>query len=159
MSGGDLRSSRTTRQVGSDCAQWMLHAGHRAKRAGAAQLSERRRWGCHSPGPSRPLGAPCGCPLDAHWALSGLPTVQENPGMRILCAQGASELSSTLCNPMDYSLPGSSIHGFFQARVLEWVAISFSRGSSWPRDQTQVSRIAGRRLPSEPPETHDFSTM
>ena len=35
----------------------------------------------------------------------------------------------TLCDPMDYSLPGSSVHGIFQARVLEWVAISFSRGS------------------------------
>ena len=40
----------------------------------------------------------------------------------------------TLCDPMDYSLPGSSVHGIFQARVLEWVAISFSRGSSQPRD-------------------------
>ena len=50
----------------------------------------------------------------------------------------------TLCNTMDCSPPGSSVHGIFQARVLEWVAISFSRGSSWPRDQTQVSRVAGR---------------
>ena len=48
----------------------------------------------------------------------------------------------TLCNPMDCSLPGFSIHGIFQARILEWVAISFSRGSSQPRDQTPVSRIA-----------------
>ena len=45
----------------------------------------------------------------------------------------------TLCDPMDCSLPGFSIHGIFQARVLEWVAISFSRGSSQPRDQTLVS--------------------
>ena len=45
---------------------------------------------------------------------------------------------------MDCSLPGSSICGIFQARVLEWVAISFFRGSSQPRDQTQVSCIAGR---------------
>ena len=44
------------------------------------------------------------------------------------------------------SLSGSSIHGIFQARVLEWIAISFSRGSSRPRDQTRVSRIAGRRF-------------
>ena len=47
---------------------------------------------------------------------------------------------------MDYSLPDSSIHGIFQARVLERVAISFSRGSSWPEDQTQVSLIAGRHF-------------
>jgi len=45
---------------------------------------------------------------------------------------------------MDYSLPGSSVHGIFQTRVLEWVAISFSRGSSQPRDGTRVSRTAGR---------------
>ena len=45
---------------------------------------------------------------------------------------------------MDYSLPGSPVHGISQARILEWVAISFSRGSSWPRDQIQVSCIAGR---------------
>ena len=48
-----------------------------------------------------------------------------------------------LCDPMDCSLPGFSDHGIFQARVLEWVAISFSRGFSWPRDRTQVSCIAG----------------
>ena len=52
----------------------------------------------------------------------------------------------TLCNPMDWSLPGFSIHGIFQARVLEWVAISFSRKSSQPRDWTQVSRIVSRRF-------------
>ena len=47
----------------------------------------------------------------------------------------------TLCDLMGCSLPGSSLHGILQARVLEWVAISFSRGSSRPRDQTRVSRI------------------
>ena len=46
--------------------------------------------------------------------------------------------------PMDCSLPGFSTPGIFQASVLEWVAISFSRGSSWPRNRTQVSCIAGR---------------
>ena len=44
----------------------------------------------------------------------------------------------TLCDPMDYT-----VHGILQARILEWIAFPFSRGSSWPRDQTQVSRIAG----------------
>ena len=52
----------------------------------------------------------------------------------------------TLCEPMDYSPPGSSIHWISQARVLEWVTISFSRASSRPRDQTQVSCIAGRHF-------------
>ena len=50
----------------------------------------------------------------------------------------------TLCDPMDCNLPDLSVHGIFQARVLEWVAISFSRESSWPRDRTQVSCILGR---------------
>ena len=56
----------------------------------------------------------------------------------------ADSLSPTLCDPMDCSLSGSSIHGLFQARVLEWIAISFSRGSSQPRDPTWVSHIVGR---------------
>ena len=52
----------------------------------------------------------------------------------------------TLCNPMNCSLLGSCIHGIFQTRVLKWVATSFSRGPSWPRDRTQVSCIAGRHF-------------
>ena len=52
----------------------------------------------------------------------------------------------TLCDPVDCRLPGFSIHGILQARLLEWVTISFSRGSSRPRDQTQVSHIEGRRF-------------
>ena len=50
----------------------------------------------------------------------------------------------TFCNPMDCSPSGSSVHGVLQARILEWVAISSSRGSSQPRDQTWVFRIAGK---------------
>ena len=49
----------------------------------------------------------------------------------------------TLCDPVDCSPPGSSVHRILQARILEWVAISFSRGSSWPRDWTRVSRTGG----------------
>ena len=52
----------------------------------------------------------------------------------------------TLCDPMDCSLPSSSVDGIFQAIVLEWIAISFSRGSSRPRDRTQVSCIVDRRF-------------
>ena len=47
---------------------------------------------------------------------------------------------------MDCSIPGSSVHGILQARILEWVAISFSRVTSWPRDRTRVSCIGGRRF-------------
>ena len=49
----------------------------------------------------------------------------------------------TLCNPMDCGLPGFSVHGILQARILEWIAIPFSMGSSQLRDQTQLSRTAG----------------
>ena len=65
------------------------------------------------------------------------------------CNEGVSEVAQscpTLCDPMDCSLPGFSVRGIFQTRVLEWVAISFSRGSSWPRDWIQVSRIARRHF-------------
>ena len=55
-----------------------------------------------------------------------------------------AQLCSTLCIPIDCSLPSSSVHGILQARILEWVAVPFSRGSSQPRDWTQVSRIADR---------------
>ena len=54
------------------------------------------------------------------------------------------QLYRTLFDPLDHSPPGSSVHGILQARLLEWVAISFARGSSQPRDQTLVSWIAGR---------------
>ena len=54
------------------------------------------------------------------------------------------------CNPWTVAQPGSSVHGIFQARILEWVAISYSRGSSWPRDWTRVSNIAGGFFTTEP---------
>ena len=50
----------------------------------------------------------------------------------------------TLCHPTDYRPPGSFVHGILQVRILEWVAMPSSRGSSWPRDRTQISCIAGR---------------
>ena len=66
-----------------------------------------------------------------------------------LCVQ-AKLLQScpTLCNPMDCGLPGSSVRGILQARILEWVAVSSSRGSSQPRDWTQVFYVfcIGRRV-------------
>ena len=55
------------------------------------------------------------------------------------------------CNPMDCSPPRSAVRGISQARILKWVASSFSSGSSWPRDQTRVSCIAGGFFTTEPP--------
>ena len=60
--------------------------------------------------------------------------------VKVLVAQ----LCLTLCDPMDYRPPGPSVHGILQARILEWAVIPFSRGSSQPRDLTQVSCIASR---------------
>ena len=58
---------------------------------------------------------------------------------------------SCLCDPMDHSLPGSSVHGILQARILEWVVISFSRGSSQPKDWTHVSCLLHCQGGSLPP--------
>ena len=69
-------------------------------------------------------------------------------GLEAGCAGGGlvAESCPTLCDPTDCSPPDSSVHGILQARILERVAMSFFRGSSQPRDQTQASRIAGRRF-------------
>ena len=58
------------------------------------------------------------------------------------------QLCPTLCDPMDCRPPGSSIHGILQARILKWVAMPSSRGSSWPRDRTHISCVSciGRRV-------------
>ena len=66
----------------------------------------------------------------------------------IICLLSCVQL---FCNPMDYSLPGSSVHGISQARVLTWVAISFSRGSPQLNDRTHVSCLAGGFFITEPP--------
>ena len=67
-------------------------------------------------------------------------------GLRIVQYSDSEVTQScpTLCDPMDYSLPGSAVHGIFKAIVLEWIAISFSRGSSQPRDWTRVFHIVDR---------------
>ena len=66
-----------------------------------------------------------------------------------VCVQTKSLQSClTLCRPIDYSPPGSSVHGILQARILEWVVMPRSNGSSWPRDQTRVSSVSciGRQV-------------
>ena len=77
------------------------------------------------------------------------------PCLPLICGiNSVCLLSLTLCNPMNCSPPGSSAHGILQAKILEWVAISSSRGSSQCRDQTHVSGVsctAGRFFTIEPP--------
>ena len=80
-------------------------------------------------------------PLKCDYIVSGC-----FPVPQLACAHAQSH--PTVCEPMDYSPPGSSICGIFQARILEWVAISYSRRSSQPRDQIRVSCISfiGRQI-------------
>ena len=63
--------------------------------------------------------------------------------MTLFCCCSVAKSCPILCDPRYCSPPGSSVHSVFQARILEWVVISFSRGSSWTRDQTCVSCIEG----------------
>ena len=77
----------------------------------------------------------------------GLPTTPR-PEPSSLCFSMRAQSCPTLCDPMDCSSPGSSVRGISQARTLEWVAISYSRGSSRPREQTLLSCISciGRQI-------------
>ena len=70
-----------------------------------------------------------------------------------------TQLSSTLCKPMDCSPPSSSVHGILQARILKWIAVLCSRRSSQSRDSTLVSRIASGSAASEPPWKPNFNQM
>ena len=62
-----------------------------------------------------------------------------------VCVHAYLKSSPAFCDSTDFSLPGSSVHGIFQARILNWVAISYSRGSSWSRDRIHVPCM-GRRI-------------
>ena len=71
-----------------------------------------------------------------HWVAHLMPPNRKQVGTGgCMCAQSL-QLCPTHCNPMDCSPPGSSVRGILQARIPEWVAMPFSRGSSWPRDWT-----------------------
>ena len=102
--------------------------------------------------------------MGCHFLLQGIFSSQGSKLRLLHCRQTLYRLSHcqasvqfssvpqscpTLCDPMDCSLPGSSVHGLFQARVLEWVAISFSRGSFQSRDRTQSPALQADSLLSE----------
>ena len=124
-----------------DCShQAPMSMGSPGKNTGVVAMpssrgsSRPRDWSCFSCGSciSRQRGslplAPPGKPLaSSEWEIG-------------------AHFCPTLCDPMDCGLPCSSVHGVLQARILEWVTISFSKGSSEPRDRTWVSCIAGRHF-------------
>ena len=84
------------------------------------------------------------CPWDSPGKNTGVGCHFLLQCMKVKSESEVAQSCLTLHDPMDCTLPGSSVRGIFQARVLEWGAIAFSRGSSRPRDQTQVSCIVGR---------------
>ena len=87
------------------------------------------------------MALPCRC----QWQVMP-PRLPTTSNQRKGSESEVSQSCLTLCNYMDCSLWCTSVHGIFQARVLEWVAISFSRGSFGPRDRTQVSHITSRHF-------------
>ena len=84
---------------------------------------------------------------------------QDSPPAMVYSEVKVAQSCPTLCDPIHYSPPGSSVHGILQTRILEWVAIPFSRGSSWPRNQTQVSCIASRFFTKSPEKPKIFCTV
>ena len=103
--------------------------------------------------------------LFSHWVVSdsfAIPWTVAPPDSsvhgisqaRILVHAKSLQSCPTLCDPMDCSPPGFSVHGILQARILKWVAISFARVSSQPRDQIhRASALTGRSLTTESPES------
>ena len=95
------------------------------------------------------------------FASGGFPFLKSTLGrdveasVDVTCTWSSRQSCPPVCDPMHCSLPASSVHGIFQARIPEWDAISHSRGSSQPRDGTHVSWIShieqGDSLPTEPP--------
>ena len=68
-----------------------------------------------------------------------------------MCMHVCAQSGPAFCNPMDYSPPGSSVHGIFQATILEWVAISHFKGSANPGIKPVSPTLAGGSFPTEPP--------
>ena len=105
----------------------------------------------------RPWANRLQCLCDGDFSQSRRKPVQQVKRMFCVFKWGSPTSSSlvvqscpTLCDPVDCSLPGASVQEILQARILEWVAISSSRGSSRPRDQTHISCIGRRILTTEP---------
>ena len=104
-------------------------------------------WASHWVGQKARLGFPNNVLWKIQMNFLANPCVSQKVIVRIKSESEVTESCPTLCDPMDYSLPGSSVHGIFQAIVLGWIAISFCRGSSRPWDRIQLSRIVDRCFP------------
>ena len=113
-------------------------AGPAPPSIGAAPSLPCTKGSCHSArgGPQHPVGRCSWRPMTICWGCCVWLR-------QFYTSELVAQSCLTLCNPIDCSPPGSSVHGILQARILEWVAISFSRGSSRPRNQTRVSCTAG----------------
>ena len=114
---------------------------------GVGQCDELREEGRGGEGASREThgNVECFVIFGGPWA-AGV-TRDDQGASRLLCCCFSSSVTSDSCGHVDCSPPGSSVHGILQARILEWVAISFSRESSWPRDWTCISCIDRQVLP------------
>ena len=86
-------------------------------------------------------------------------SIQTQHKFNYACLLSCLQQCPTLCDPEDYSPPGSSVHGILQARILEWVAMPSSRGSFQLRDGTQLSCITGRFFATEPPAEPKFTII
>ena len=128
------------------CRQTLYHLSHQGRRPRFNSCVRKIRWRRDRLPTPVFLGFPRGSAGKESACNAGdlgsIPGLGKSPGK----GEGYQLQYSGLENSMDCSLPSSSVHGIFQAIVLEWIAISFSRGSSQPRDQTQVSRIVDRRF-------------
>ena len=98
-----------------------------------------------------PSSAPAPGNPSPQWPGSHVPA--QRPHFVHLGLWESGKVLVQLCAPVDYSPPSSSVHGILQARILEWVAISCSSGSSWPRDPTESPALQVDSLPFEPPGT------
>ena len=86
----------------------------------------------------------CGARGNTTWEDQNIFTASLKSLVDSVQFSSVTQLCLTLCDPMDYSLPGPSVHGILQARILAWVAISFSRRCARLKDRTHVSCIEGR---------------
>ena len=105
--------------------------------------------GCHFPSPGDLLD-PGTKPMSLTWQADSLPLSHQGSPLRFMSAK-LLQLWPTLFDPMDWNPPGSSVHGIFQASILEWVAMPSSRGPSWPRGLTPFLHWQLGSLPLAPP--------